>query len=355
MNVLLTGHKGYIGAVMTPLLLNAGHTVHGLDADLFEGCSFDASAALSTSKGGLATIPETRKDLRDVQRSDVEGFDAVIHLANLSNDPLGNLDPDLTYAINHRGTVRLAELAREAGVSRFIFSSSCSLYGAAGQDSVTEEADFNPVTPYGTAKVLAERDIRPLASESFSPIFMRNGTVYGISPRLRFDLVVNNLTAWAVATGQIRMKSDGTPWRPLIHVEDVCTAFLAALEAPREAVHNEAFNVGSSSENYQVRDVATIVGEVVPNCEVSFADGASPDSRSYRVAFEKITETLGWSPKWSVRDGAEQVYEALRGLDLAPEVFEGERYSRIEHLKALLADGRVSPGLRWRSESVVSG
>lgn len=346
MNVLLTGHKGYIGSVMTPLLLDAGHTVHGLDADLFEGCSFD--------EDGMTTIPETRKDLRDVQQSDVEGFDVVIHLANLSNDPLGNLDPDLTYAINHRATVRLAELARDAGVGRFVFSSSCSLYGAAGQDRVTEEADFNPVTPYGTAKVLAERDIRPLASESFSPIFMRNGTVYGISPRLRFDLVVNNLTAWAVATGQIRMKSDGSPWRPLVHVEDVCTAFLAALEAPREAIHNEAFNVGSTSENYQVRDVATIVGEVVPDCAVSFADGASPDSRSYRVAFEKITERLGWSPKWTVRDGAEQVYEVLRGLKLASEVFEGERYSRIEHLKVLLADGRVSPDLRWRSESVVS-
>lgn len=346
MNVLLTGHKGYIGSVMTPLLLDAGHTVHGLDADLFEGCSFD--------EDGMTTIPETRKDLRDVQQSDVEGFDVVIHLANLSNDPLGNLDPDLTYAINHRATVRLAELARDAGVGRFVFSSSCSLYGAAGQDRVTEEADFNPVTPYGTAKVLAERDIRPLASESFSPIFMRNGTVYGISPRLRFDLVVNNLTAWAVATGQIRMKSDGSPWRPLVHVEDVCTAFLTALEAPREAIHNEAFNVGSTSENYQVRDVATIVGEVVPDCAVSFADGASPDSRSYRVAFEKITERLGWSPKWTVRDGAEQVYEVLRGLKLAPEVFEGERYSRIEHLKVLLADGRVSPDLRWRSESVVS-
>jgi len=346
MNVLLTGHKGYIGSVMTPLLLDAGHTVHGLDADLFEGCSFD--------EDGMTTIPETRKDLRDVQQSDVEGFDVVIHLANLSNDPLGNLDPDLTYAINHRATVRLAELARDAGVGRFVFSSSCSLYGAAGQDRVTEEADFNPVTPYGTAKVLAERDIRSLASESFSPIFMRNGTVFGISPRLRFDLVVNNLTAWAVATGQIRMKSDGSPWRPLVHVEDVCTAFLTALEAPREAIHNEAFNVGSTSENYQVRDVATIVGEVVPDCAVSFADGASPDSRSYRVAFEKITERVGWSPKWTVRDGAEQVYEVLRGLKLAPEVFEGERYSRIEHLKVLLADGRVSPDLRWRSESVVS-
>ena len=345
MNVLLTGHKGYIGSLMAPLLLQVGHVVHGLDADLFEGCSFN--------EGGMISLPETRKDLRDVERSDVEGFDAVVHLANLSNDPLGDLDPDLTYAINHRATVRLAELAREAGVGRFIFSSSCSLYGAAGQYNVTEEADFNPVTPYGTAKVLAERDIRLLASERFSPVFMRNATVHGVSPRLRFDLVVNNLTAWAVATGQIRMKSDGTPWRPLIHIEDVCTAFLSALEAPREVVHNEAFNVGSSSENYQVRDVATIVGEVVPECAVSFADGASPDTRSYQVAFEKIEERLGWTSKWTVRDGAEQVYEALRGLDLAPEVFEGQRYSRIARINALLSDGRVSADLRWTENAPV--
>ncbi len=344
MKVLLTGHKGYIGSVMTPFLLTAGHEVHGLDADLFEGCLFD--------ENGLVAIPETRKDLRDVELADVDGFDAVIHLANLSNDPLGNLDPDLTYAINHRATVRLAEIAKEAGVRRFIFSSSCSLYGAAGQASVTEEAEFNPVTPYGTAKVLAERDVRPLASDSFSPVFMRNATVYGLSPRLRFDLVVNNLTAWAVSTGQIRMKSDGTPWRPLVHVEDVCTAFLAALEAPQEAVHNEAFNVGSSSENYQVREVATIVGEVVPECRVSFADGASPDSRSYRVSFDKIAERLGWRPTWTVRDGATQVYEALRDLDLAPDIFEGERYSRIAHLKALLEEGRVGVDLRWASVEI---
>ncbi len=341
MNVLLTGHKGYIGSVMTPLLLEAGHTVHGFDADLFEGCSFD--------ENGMRAILATRKDLRDVELADVEGFDAIIHLANLSNDPLSNLDPDLTYNINHLATVRLAKLASNAGVSRFIFSSSCSLYGAAGEDCVTENANFNPITPYGVAKVLAERDIQRLASDTFSPVFMRNATVYGVSPRLRFDLVVNNLTAWATATGQIRMKSDGSPWRPLIHVDDVCTAFLAALEAPREAIHNEAFNVGSSTENYQVRDVAKIVGDVVPNCEVSFADGASPDSRSYRVGFDKIAGHLGWSAKWNVREGAEQVYDALRGLDLTPDVFEGERYSRIAHLKALLAEGNITPDLRWNA------
>lgn len=345
MKVLLTGHKGYIGSVMVPFLQEAGHIVHGFDSDLFAGCSFDEQ--------GMVVIAETLKDLRDAELHDLSGFDAVIHLANLSNDPLGNLDPDLTFAINHRATVRLAELAKEAGVQRFIFSSSCSLYGAAGQDSVTEEAVFNPVTPYGEAKVLAERDIRPLASDGFSPVFMRNATVYGLSPRLRFDLVVNNLTAWAESTGQIRMKSDGSPWRPLVHVNDVCTAFLAALEAPTDVVHNEAFNVGSSGENYQIRDVATIVGDVVPDCEVSFADGASPDNRSYRVSFEKIAERLNWHPEWTVRQGAQQIYEAIGGMGLAPEDFEGERYSRIAHLKSMLKHGRVGEDLRLRHPAAI--
>ncbi len=345
MRILVTGHKGYIGTVLAPLLLDAGHAVHGLDSDLFEACSFDPD--------GLVAVPEVRKDLRDVTREDVEGYDAVVHLANLSNDPLGNLDPDLTYAINHRATVRLAALARDAGVERFVFASSCSLYGAAGQDAVTETAPFNPVTPYGTAKVIAERDIAPLASEAFSPVFLRNATVYGVSPRLRFDLVVNNLTAWAVATGAIRMKSDGTPWRPLVHVEDVSRAVLAALEAPREAVHNQAFNVGSSEENYQIRDVARIVGEVVPGCDVAFADGASPDARSYRVSFEKIRDRLGFETRWTVRDGAAQVYAALAGLGLQPEDFEGPRFSRIAHLKALVADRLVGSDLRWREAFLV--
>lgn len=344
MKILLTGHKGYIGSVMVPLLLESGHSVFGLDSDLFSSCTFDESA--------LCSIPDVRKDIRDVVLSDLVGFDAVIHLANLSNDPLGNLDPDLTFEINHRATVRLASLAKQAGVQRFIFSSSCSLYGAAGQDSVTEEAAFNPVTPYGEAKVLAEHDIQMLGSDTFSPVFMRNATVYGVSPQLRFDLVVNNLTAWAVSTGRIRMKSDGSPWRPLIHVEDVCAAFLAALEAPRELVHNEAFNVGSSSENYQIRDVARIVGEVVPDCEVSFADGASPDSRSYRVSFKKIAEQLGWAPKRTVRKGAEQVYSALCDLNLTPGEFEGERFSRITHLKSLLANGHLTQDLRFSAREV---
>ena len=229
-----------------------------------------------------------------------------------------------------------------------MFASSCSLYGAAGQDAVTETAAFHPVTPYGQAKVDAEVGLRQLATPTFSPVYLRNATVYGVSPRLRFDLVVNNLTAWAVATGAIRMTSDGTPWRPLVHVEDVSRAVLAALEAPRSAVHDEAFNVGLEGENYQIRDVARIVGEEVPGCRVTFADGASPDTRSYRVSFAKIAERLPeWTPRWTVRDGVRQVRDALAGLDLPPDVFEGPRYSRIAHLRALLDRGALRPDLRW--------
>lgn len=338
MRILLTGHDGYIGTVMAPVLRDAGHEVHGLDSGLFAACAF----------GPQPQAPQaTHADVREITPEALDGFDAVVHLANLSNDPLGNLDPDLTFAVNHRATVRLAEMAREAGVGRFVFASSCSLYGAAGQDAVTETAPFNPVTPYGEAKVLAERDLKPLATESFAPVFMRNATVYGVSPRLRFDLVVNNLTAWAMATGQIRMKSDGSPWRPLVHVRDVCSAFAAALDAPPEAVSGEAFNVGAASENYRIREVAEIVGEEVPDTRVTFASGASPDARSYRVAFDKITDRLGWVPEWTVRDGVREVRDALAGLDLQPETFEGPRYSRIAHLQSLLDSGRLQPDLRW--------
>ncbi|OZC03343.1 NAD-dependent epimerase/dehydratase family protein [Rubricoccus marinus] len=338
MRILLTGHDGYIGTVMATTLRDAGHEVHGIDSGLFAACAFGPQP--------LAPVA-TQADVREITPASLDGFDAVVHLANLSNDPLGNLDPDLTFAVNHRATVKLAEMAREAGVGRFVFASSCSLYGAAGQDAVTETAPFNPVTPYGEAKVLAERDLKPLATDSFAPVFMRNATVYGVSPRLRFDLVVNNLTAWAMATGQIRMKSDGSPWRPLVHVRDVCSAFGAALDAPPEAVSGEAFNVGAASENYRIREVAEIVGEEVDGTRVTFAEGASPDARSYRVAFDKITERLGWTPEWTVRDGVREVRDALAGLDLQPETFEGPRYSRIAHLQSLLDSGRLQPDLRW--------
>ena len=339
MRLLLTGHDGYIGTVLAPILTAAGHDVVGLDAGWFATCGFGDQPV---------PPPAVRRDVRDLTAADLDGFDAVVHLANLSNDPLGNLDPGLTGRVNAEASVRLGALAREAGVGRFVFASSCSLYGAAGQDAVTEEAAFHPQTPYGQAKVDAEAGLTTLASDAFSPVYLRNATVYGASPKLRFDLVVNNLTAWAVATGAIRMLSDGTPWRPLVHVQDVSRAVLAALEAPWEAVHDQAFNVGREGENYQIRDVATIVGEEVPDCHVTFAEGASPDTRSYRVSFAKIAERLpGWQPTWTVRDGVREVRDALSGLDLQPEVFEGPRYSRIARLKTLLESGALSTDLRW--------
>ena len=339
MRLLLTGHDGYIGTVLAPILTAAGHEVVGLDTGWFATCGFGDQPS---------PPPSVRRDVRDLTAADLDGFDAVVHLANLSNDPLGNLDPGLTGRVNADASVRLGALAREAAVGRFVFASSCSLYGAAGQDAVTEEAAFHPQTPYGQAKVDAEAGLRALATDTFSPVYLRNATVYGASPKLRFDLVVNNLTAWAVATGAIRMLSDGTPWRPLVHVQDVSRAVLAALEAPREAVHDQAFNVGREGENYQIRDVATIVGEEVPDCRVTFADGASPDTRSYRVSFAKIAERLpGWQPTWTVRDGVREVRDALSGLDLQPEVFEGPRYSRIARLKTLLESGVLSTDLRW--------
>ena len=339
MRILLTGHDGYIGTVLGPILQDAGHDVTGLDAGLFSACEFGPQPPAP---------PSRRLDVRDARVMDLAGFDAVVHLANLSNDPLGNLDPGLTDRVNAAASVRLAERAREAGVGRFVFASSCSLYGAAGADAVTEEAPFHPVTAYGRAKVDAEAGIRRLASDGFSPVYLRNATVYGASPRLRFDLVVNNLTAWAVATGAVRMTSDGTPWRPLVHVEDAARAVLAAVEAPREAVHDQAFNVGREGENYQVRDVARIVGEEVAGCAVALAEGASPDTRSYRVSFAKIAERLPeWRPRWTARDGVREVRDALAGLHLTPAVFEGPRYSRIAHLRSLIESGRLDGDLRW--------
>jgi len=324
---------------MTPMLLEEGFDVVGLDSDLFEACTF--------SEIGF-DVPNIRKDLRDVEARDLEGFDAIIHLAGLSNDPLGNLNPDLTYAINHRASVRLAKLAKQVGVPRFLFSSSCSIYGAAGPGAVTEEATFNPVTPYGHSKELVERDVAQMADANFSPVFLRNATAYGASPRQRFDLVLNNLVAWAFTTGRILIKSDGTPWRPLVHIEDISRAFIAVLRAPREAIHNQAFNVGQNSENYQVRDLAEIAGAVVPNAHVEYALGGEPDKRSYQVDFSKVARMLPeFKPQWTARKGAEQLLEAYQRVGLKLDDFEGPRYRRIDQLKKLLAEGRVDTTLRW--------
>jgi nucleoside-diphosphate-sugar epimerase len=341
MRILITGHKGYIGTVMAPLLADAGHEVTGLDSDLFEQCTFGKEPR---------EFPSIRKDLRDVEAADLKGFEAVIHLAGLSNDPLGNLNPNLTYDINHHASVRLALLAKEAGVKRYLFSSSCSTYGAAGDKILDETAEFNPVTPYGRSKVLVEREVSQLASPEFSPVFLRNATAYGVSPRLRFDLVLNNLTAWALTTGRVFIKSDGTPWRPIVHIEDISRAFLAALEAPRELIHNQAFNVGRSEENYQIRDLAEIVKETVPGCAIEFAADAGPDKRCYRADFSRIAKTLpAFQPKWDARRGARELYDAYKKVDLRVEDFEGPRYKRIDHIQRLLASGRLNPDLRWHA------
>jgi nucleoside-diphosphate-sugar epimerase len=326
---------------MAPFLADAGHEVTGLDSDLFEQCTFGEEPR---------KFPSIRKDLRDVEAADLEGFEAVVHLAGLSNDPLGNLNPNLTYDINHHASVRLAKLAKEVGVKRYLFSSSCSTYGAAGDKILDETADFNPVTPYGRSKVLVEQEVAQLASPKFSPVFLRNATAYGVSPRLRFDLVLNNLTAWALTTGRVFIKSDGTPWRPIVHIEDISRAFLAALEAPRELIHNQAFNVGRSEENYQIRDLAEIVKETVPGCTIEFAADAGPDKRCYRADFSRIVKTLPvFQPEWDARRGARELYEAYKKVDLRVEDFEGPRYKRIDHIQGLLASGRLNSDLRWKT------
>lgn len=339
MRVLVTGHLGYIGTVMVPMLLAEGYEVVGYDSDLF---------ARSTFGDGIMDVPNIRKDIRDVEAADVKGFDAIIHLAGLSNDPLGDLNPNLTYDINHVASVRLAECAKKAGVRRYIFSSSCSNYGAGGEDLLNEHSAFNPVTPYGISKVRVEQDVTKMADSSFSPTFLRNATAFGVSPRLRFDLVLNNLVAWAFATGKVFIKSDGTPWRPIVHIADISRAFIAVLKSPLEVTHNQAFNVARNEDNYRIRELADIVKETVPNTVIEYAKDAGPDKRCYRVDSSKIMQTLpAFKPVWDARKGAQELLAAYRKVGLTLEDFEGTKYKRIDHIKMLMQSGLLGADLRW--------
>jgi nucleoside-diphosphate-sugar epimerase len=338
MKVLVTGHRGYIGVEMVSVLRKAGHEVIGLDNGYFDECDFRAPPD---------DIPCIKQDLRDVAAKDLAGVDAVCFLAALSNDPLGDLNPNLTFDINLHGSVRFAEAAKAAGVQRFLFSSSCSLYGAGGTGFLDEDAPFNPVTPYGKSKVEFEQAVSRLADESFTPVYLRNATAYGVSRRLRADIVVNNLVGHALTTGKVLLQSDGTPWRPLVHIRDIIHAFETILVAPREFVHNQAFNVGRTSENFQIRDVARMVAEVVPDCELAFAPGASADARDYRVDFGKIEKTLaGYRPQWTLRKGVEELYQAYRDGGMTKEEWLGPRYYRLKTILGLRKDGRVDNDLR---------
>lgn len=339
LKILVTGHKGYIGSVLVPMLIDRGHTVTGLDSDLFAECTY---------AGALITVPEFSCDVRDVQLEMLEGQDAIVHLAGLSNDPLGDYDPALTDAINTQASIRLARMAKAARVSRFLYASSCSTYGASGDNFLDENALFRPVTPYGKSKVSVEAAVGPMADDQFSPVFLRASTAYGMSPRMRFDLVLNNLVAWAFTTGEVMLKSDGSPWRPIVHVEDIAGAYVAALEAPRDVIHGAAFNVGLTTENYQMREIAEMVRRVVPGSTITFAADAAPDTRCYRVDCNLIARSLHeFKPKWTARPGIEQLYGTFQdnGLELAD--FEGERFKRIAHVKKLVEEGLVGRDLRW--------
>lgn len=342
MKVLVTGDQGYVGSVLADFLLDHGIEVVGLDTGYFRECYLGALRERSHARIVL--------DLRDVRADHLDGCEAVLHLAALCNDPLARLAPERTMEINHAASVRLASEARAAGVARFVYASSCSLYGAADQGWVREEAPFEPVTAYGESKAQAERDIARLADGRFCPTFLRFGTGYGVSPRLRFDVVLNNLVGWAHTTGKVRLLSDGQAWRPLIHVEDMCRAYLAVLEAPREVVWNRTFNVGVDGENYRIADLAEIVRRTVPGTAIEYAPGAGRDTRNYRVSFDRIAAALpGFKPRWTAEAGAQEVYAAIRRAGVTYDAFQGRLYTRLGQIEHLLRAGQLDTDLRWTS------
>ncbi|MEE8413313.1 MAG: SDR family oxidoreductase [Dehalococcoidales bacterium] len=344
MNVLLTGNNGYIGSMLTGLLLEKGYQVTGLDTSYYLGCEF--------SESDYPQLKQIDKDVRRVGKEDLDGVEAIIHLAALSNDPLGAFDARLTNDINYLATVRLANLAKEAGVRRFLYASSCSMYGIAGEDAVTEDSPLSPVTEYAISKVKSEEALSEMANASFSPVFLRASTAYGVAPLLRCDLVINNLTGWAYTTGKIRIMSDGTPWRPTVHVEDLGRAYIACLEAPVEAIHNQAFNVGQNRENYQIKDMAEVVKSIVPDCEIEYTYEHGSDSRTYKVSFDKITTRLQgyFNPQWDIEKGVGQLYEAYKAHGLTLEEFTGNRYIRLNQLKILVNEQKLDSDLFWRGQ-----
>lgn len=339
MKVLVTGTEGYLGCLFAPLLLERGHEVIAVDTGFYK---------VGWLYNGTETTAKTlNKDIRHITLEDLQGVDAIVHMAELSNDPTGQLAPHITYEINHKGSVRLAELAKQAGVRRFVYMSSCSVYGVATEGDVTEESPVNPQTAYAECKALVERDVKPMADDDFSPTFMRNATAFGASPRMRFDIVLNNLSGLAWTTKEIKMISDGTPWRPLVHALDIAKALLCVLEAPRDVVHNQVFNVGDSANNYRVKEIAEIVADTFPGCQLSFGDQGA-DNRSYRVSFEKInTQLPGFKCDWDARRGAQQLYEVFRQIDMTQEVFESRGFTRLKQLEYLIRTQQIDKDFFW--------
>lgn len=339
MKVLVTGTEGYLGSLLAPVLLEQGHEIIGVDTGFYK--------AGWLYHGTSLTAKTLNKDIRLIDAEDLEGVEAIVHMAELSNDPAGQLSPTITYDINHHGSVRLAKLAKAAGVRRFIYMSSCSVYGVATGEDVTEQSAVNPQTDYAICKTLVERDVKLLADDEFSPTFMRNATAFGASPRMRFDIVLNNLSGLAWTTKEIRMTSDGTPWRPLIHALDIAKSILCALEAPRDLIHNQVFNVGDTAHNYRVKEVAEIVAEAFPGCKLSFGDSGS-DNRSYRVSFEKINTILpGFKCAWDAKRGAQQLYKIFKQIDMSQETFEFRGFTRLKQLEHLIRTNQIDKSFFW--------